>query len=152
LIFLKHSAKSSDCDPNSEVLREESERAAMAKTILLVDDSAMICHVVSQILKDSGYAVLTARNGCEAVALAKKHCPSLVIMDVEMPVMNGIEATIQIKSQPETTRIPVIMFTSLGREEDIARAKEIGCQGFLGKPVCKEVLNTEVERVLLSIT
>jgi CheY-like chemotaxis protein len=120
----------------------------MAKTILLVDDSAMICHIVSQILKDSGYVVMTARNGRDAVVLAKKWNPNLVIMDVEMPEMDGIEATIRIKSQPETAQIPVIIFTSLGREEDIARAKEAGCQGFLGKPVCKEVLNTEVERIL----
>ena len=120
----------------------------MAKTILLVDDSAMICHIVSQILKDSGYSVLTAKNGLEGVALAKKHNPNLVIMDMEMPVMDGIEATMQIKKEPETARIPVIIFTSLGREEDIERAKNAGCQGFLGKPVCKEILNTEVERVL----
>jgi CheY-like chemotaxis protein len=120
----------------------------MAKTILLVDDSAMICHVVSQILRESGYIVLTAKNGSEGVCLAKKHNPNLVIMDVEMPVMDGIEATTKIKSEPETARIPVIIFTSLGREEDIARAKRAGCQGFLGKPVCKEILNTEVERIL----
>ena len=124
----------------------------MAKTILLADDSAMICHIVSRILKDSGYLVLTAKNGREAVTLAKMHNPHLVIMDVEMPVMDGIEATIQIKSEPKTAQIPVIIFTSLGREEDIARAKQAGCQGFLGKPVCKEVLNTEVERLLHNIS
>lgn len=122
----------------------------MPKTILLVDDSAMICHIVGQILKESGYSVITAKNGFEAVVLARKHNPNLVIMDVEMPVMDGIEATAQMKSQPETARIPVIIFTSLGREEDIARAKEAGCQGFLGKPICKEILNTEVARVLQS--
>jgi len=122
----------------------------MAKTILLVDDSAMICHIVSQILKDSGYTVWIAKNGLEGVALAKKLNPSLVIMDMEMPVMDGIEATVQIKNAPGTARIPVIIFTSLGREEDIARAKQAGCAGFLGNPVCKEILNTEVERVLQS--
>ena len=126
-------------------------RAPNAKTILLVDDSAMICHVVSQILKDSGYAVLTAKNGREAVMLAKKCNPNLVIMDVEMPVMDGIDAMVQMKSEPQTATIPVIIFTSLGREEDIARAKQAGCQGFLGKPICKEVLNTEVARVLQNI-
>jgi CheY-like chemotaxis protein len=120
----------------------------MAKTILLVDDSAMICHVVSQILKDSGYKVLTARNGKEGVDMAKKCNPNLVIMDVEMPVMNGIDATIQIKSEPMTAHMPVLMFTSLSSEEDIARAKQAGCQGFLGKPICKAALKDEVERVL----
>jgi len=123
----------------------------MAKTILLVDDSAMICHVVSQILRDSGYTVLIARNGEQGVELAKKHNPNLVIMDVEMPVMNGIDATIKIKSEPETAQTPVIIFTSLGSEEDIARAKKAGCKGFLGKPICKASLKDEVERALQSI-
>ena len=123
----------------------------MAKTILLVDDSAMICHVVGQILKDSGYTVLIARNGQEGVAHAKKYNPDLVIMDVEMPVMNGIDATIQINSDPATAQTPVIIFSSLGREEDIARAKNAGCRGILGKPVCKEALTFEVEKVLQSV-
>jgi CheY-like chemotaxis protein len=73
-------------------------------------------------------------------------------MDVEMPVMDGIEAPAQIKASPDTApRIPVIIFTSLGREEDIARAKQTGCSGFLGRPVCKEISNAEVERVLQSV-
>jgi CheY-like chemotaxis protein len=124
------------------------ENLAAQKTILLVDDSSLICHVVSHVLKESGYSVLTAKNGSEGVLLAKKYNPSLVIMDVEMPVMNGIDATIQIKSTPTISQIPIIIFTSLSREEDIARAKEAGCQGFLSKPVCKEEITAEVERLL----
>jgi CheY-like chemotaxis protein len=124
------------------------ENSATRKTILLVDDSSLICHVVSHLLKQSGYSVLTAKNGFEGVVLAKKHNPNLVIMDVEMPVMDGIDAMIQIKSTPRISQIPVVIFTSLGREEDIARAKEAGCQGFLSKPICKEELTAEVERLL----
>ena len=124
------------------------ENLAAQKTILLVDDSSLICHVVSHVLKESGYSVLTAKNGSEGVLLAKKYNPNLVIMDVEMPVMNGIDATIQIKATPIISQIPIIIFTSLGREEDIARAKEAGCQGFLSKPVCKEEITAEVERLL----
>ena len=126
------------------------EKMSAQTTILLVDDSSLICHVVSHVLKESGYSVLTAKNGSEGVSLAKKYNPNLVIMDVEMPVMNGIDATIQIKSTPAISQIPVIIFTSLGREEDLARAKEAGCQGFLSKPVCKEELTAEVERLLQS--
>jgi CheY-like chemotaxis protein len=127
------------------------ESAAMAKTILLVDDSAMICHIVSQILKDCGYKVLVARNGQEGVELAKKHNPNLIIMDVEMPVMNGIDATIKIRSEPGTAQTPVIIFTSLSSEEDITRAKEAGCKGFLGKPICKAALKNEVEKALQDV-
>jgi CheY-like chemotaxis protein len=120
----------------------------MRKTILLVDDSAMTCHVVGQILRESGYEVLIAKNGQEGYNLAKKHEPRLIIMDVEMPVMDGIQATTLIKSEPEITHIPILIFTSLGGENDIKRAKEAGCQGFLNKPICKEVIQIEVQKLL----
>ena len=120
----------------------------MNKTILVVDDSAMICHVVAQILKESGYTVLTARNGQEGCELAKKCDPRLIIMDVEMPVMDGIQATTLIKAEPKTTHIPILIFTSLGGEHDIRRAKEAGCQGFLNKPISRNAMQAEIEKLL----
>ena len=120
----------------------------MNNTILLVDDSAMICHIVGQILRESGYDVLIARNGREGCDLAKKCNPGLIIMDVEMPGMDGIQATTHIKSQPETTHIPVLIFTSLSGDEDIRRAREAGCHGFLNKPISRAVIETEVHKVL----
>jgi CheY-like chemotaxis protein len=119
----------------------------MSNTILVVDDSAMIRHVVGQILRESGYEVLIAKNGHEGYDLAKKHGPQLIIMDVEMPVMDGIQATTLIKSEPETAHIPILIFTSLGGEDDIKRAREAGCQGFLNKPISKDVIQTEVQKV-----
>jgi CheY-like chemotaxis protein len=128
----------------------EKVRAAecMGKTILVVDDSAMICHVVAQILRESGYTVVTAKNGQEGCELASKHAPQLIIMDVEMPVMDGIQATAQIKSNPKTKDIPVLIFTSLGGEQDIKRAKDAGCQGFLNKPISKAAIQSEIAKLL----
>ena len=120
----------------------------MTKTILIVDDSAMIRHVVAQILNESGYTVLTAKNGQEGYELTKKCSPQLVIMDVEMPVMDGIQATALIKSEPQTNHIPVMIFTSLGGENDLKRAREAGCQGFLNKPISKEAIQAEVKKML----
>jgi CheY-like chemotaxis protein len=120
----------------------------MRKTILVVDDSAMILHVVAQILRESGYTVLTAKNGQEGYELTKKHIPQLVIMDVEMPVMDGIRATSLIKSAPETNHIPVMIFTSLGGEDDLKRAREAGCQGFLNKPISRDAIQAEVQKLL----
>jgi CheY-like chemotaxis protein len=120
----------------------------MSNSILLVDDSAMICHIVGKILQESGYDVLIARNGREGCDMARKCNPSLIIMDVEMPEMDGIQATVQIKNQPETTHIPILIFTSLGGEEDIRRAREAGCQGFLNKPISRQVIETEVQKAL----
>ena len=121
---------------------------SMNRTILVVDDSAMICHVVAQILKESGYTVLTAKNGREGCEMAKKHDPHLIIMDVEMPIMDGIQATTLIKAEPKTSHIPIIIFTSLGGEQDIKRAKDAGCQGFLNKPISKDAIQFEIAKFM----
>jgi CheY-like chemotaxis protein len=114
----------------------------MEKTVLIVDDSAMIRHVVSQIIKETGFNVLLAEDGQEGYNMAKAQLPDLVIMDVEMPTMDGIQATGLIKSDPQTSHIPVMIFTSLGGEDDIQRAQDAGCQGILNKPICKETLQS----------
>jgi CheY-like chemotaxis protein len=69
-------------------------------------------------------------------------------MDVEMPVMDGIQATTQIKSNPETRHIPILIFTSLGGEQDIKRAKDAGCQGILNKPISKAAIQSEIAKFL----
>lgn len=129
-------------------LRNCSGNRFMNNTILLVDDSAMICHIVGQLLRESGYEVLIANNGREGCDLARQHHPKLILMDIEMPEMDGIEATKRIKAEPETGKIPVLIFTSLSSENDIRRAREAGCQGFLNKPISRRIIQTEIKKVL----
>jgi len=112
----------------------------MQKTILVVDDSAMIRRIVGQILQQYGYRHIVAENGLQGWEKAKKERPDLIIMDIEMPEMDGFEASSRIKADPETAHIPVLFFTSLSREEDIHKAERAGGQGFLNKPVAKEDL------------
>ena len=118
------------------------------KIILLVDDSSMIRHVAGKILRELGPEVIIAQNGKEACEMARMYKPALIIMDVEMPVMDGIQATACIKSDPEISHIPVLIFTSLGGEGDIKRAKEAGCQGFLNKPISKDLMQAEVIKMI----
>ncbi|MCK5405662.1 MAG: response regulator [Desulfobulbaceae bacterium] len=120
----------------------------MQKTILIVDDSVMILRIVGLLLQQMGYAVLQAENGKVACKLAKEHLPDLVLMDIEMPKMDGIEATIRIKTLPSTSHIPIIFFTSLGSEEDIRNAKNAGGLAFLNKPICKEELQEAISKIL----
>ena len=120
----------------------------MQKTILITDDSAMIRRIVGQFLQRLGYNVLLAENGENGYMLTKSEKPDLVIMDIEMPVMTGIEATKQIKNDPETASIPVLIFTSLGREEDIEQANNAGCDGFLNKPISEDELQKAVSALL----
>jgi len=120
----------------------------MQKKVLVVDDSPMIRRIVGKILKEYCFDVLMAENGAIGYDMAKKNRPDLVIMDIEMPVMNGIEATAYIKSDLSTSHIPVLIFTSLGSEADIKMAKEAGGSGFLNKPISKEELKTTIFSIL----
>jgi CheY-like chemotaxis protein len=108
----------------------------------------MICHVVGKILRETGYDVLIAKNGREGCDLARQHEPRLIIMDIEMPIMDGIQATTWIKSEPKTAHIPILIFTSLGGEEDLKRAQNAGCHGFLNKPISRDAIQTEIFKLL----
>ena len=122
--------------------------AMKKKTILLVDDSSMIRHVAGKILQDVGFEVIIAQNGKEGYEMARIYKPALIIMDVEMPVMDGIQATACIKADSGISHIPVLIFTSLGGEEDLKRARDAGCQGFLNKPISKDMMQSEVLKLI----
>jgi CheY-like chemotaxis protein len=120
----------------------------MQKKVLIVDDSHMIRRIVGKILKEFDFEVLMAENGQVGYDMARDAKPDLIIMDIEMPVMNGIRATETIKSDRSTAHIPVLIFTSLGSEEDIRMAREAGGSGFLNKPISKEELKTTISSLL----
>lgn len=124
----------------------------MQPMILLVDDSLMIHRVVGQILTDAGYKVLKAYNGKKGYEMAKTWKPDLVIMDIEMPEMNGIESALLIKSDSSISNIPIIVFTSLGSEEDIKKVESVGVEGFLNKPVSRDELILTINNLLKKTT
>ena len=104
-------------------------------TILLVDDHADLRDMMTRQLQNHGYAVTTACNGNEAVSLASQSAPSLILMDVNMPELDGFEATLQIRASEGATRIPVIALTAYALPGDEARAIAAGCDAFHAKPV-----------------
>jgi len=120
----------------------------MPKTILIVDDSAMIRRIVSQIVQQLGHKPVTAENGLQGYEMAARIRPDMIIMDIEMPVMDGYEATWRIKADQNTAHIPVAFFTTLGSEENIQQAREAGCIGFLNKPICAEELGQAIHDIL----
>ena len=129
---------------------EKIEESMVTKKnkILIVDDPQMIRRIVTMILKEYNFEVLTAENGLVGYEMAKANRPDLIIMDVTMPVMSGIEATVKIKADPELSHIPVLIFTSLGGEDDIRTAQEIGVAGFLNKPISKEEMRSTISALL----
>lgn len=109
------------------------------KSILLVDDEDDIRNILTTRLEGAGYAVIGARNGKEALDLMRTSRPDLVVMDVKMPVMNGVEAVSAMKADPDLKNIDVVFFTNFGEEDienawiDEKYAKEIGALGHIRK-------------------
>jgi len=107
----------------------------MTPKVLLVDDVEMFLELQKMFLKLSSVHVLTAKDGVEALRIAKKELPALIFLDLHMPNMNGVECCAHIKADPLLRAIPVVMITSEGKEDDKALCSKAGCDGFLTKPI-----------------
>lgn len=110
------------------------------KNVLVVDDSATDMHLLSEMLKKNGYAVITASNGEEAVSKAKDERPDAILMDIVMPGMSGFEATRSIARDPDTASIPIIICSTKGQETDKAWGLRQGAKDYLVKPIDEKVL------------
>lgn len=106
----------------------------MSRRILVVDDDPRLLHVVAMYLSIEGYEVDTAVNGDEGLRLLEQRRPDLVILDVMMPGIDGLEACRRIKSNPETRAIPVVLFTALSRTDDVENGRAAGANRFINKP------------------
>lgn len=122
----------------------------MSKKILLVEDDEDNRELVQFVMKRSSLDVelLIAENGKIAVDLAKQHIPDLILMDMQMPVMDGFQATKLLKSNPGTSHIPVIAFTAQAKMEDKKRTLEIGCIEHCSKPMDPEDLIKTIKKYL----
>jgi two-component system, cell cycle response regulator DivK len=111
------------------------------KTVLIVEDNEKNMKLARDILRAKGYAVLEAVNGLDGVAQALQHVPDLVLMDIQLPDINGIEAFTRIRGA--TARVPVVAFTASVTVNDRSRIGDAGFDGFLGKPIqLKEFVET----------
>lgn len=117
------------------------------KRILIVEDQEFNRDLLVQILDDS-YDVAVAVNGAEAVASAEREPPDLILMDFGMPVMDGWEATRRIKAHPDLRHIPVIAITSHAMVGDEQRAREVGCDDYLAKPIHEDELIAKIRHFI----
>jgi two-component system, cell cycle response regulator DivK len=120
----------------------------VSRTILLVEDHEDNRIVYRTMLEHFGYRVILAGDGGEGVRLAREERPDLILMDVSIPVMDGWEATRTLKADAGTARIPVIALTAHALAADRERAHEVGCDGYLAKPVEPRRVLEEVRRFL----
>ena len=118
------------------------------KWVLLVEDNDDNRTIYATILMHRGYNVVEAPNGLDGVHKAAKHHPDLIIMDISLPVMDGLEATRLIRANPITSDIPVLAVTAHARDTDRASCLRAGCTDYLAKPVEPRRLVQEVERMI----
>jgi CheY-like chemotaxis protein len=117
-------------------------------TVLLVEDNEDNQFVYRTILEHFNYRVIVAGDGEEGVRQAREAIPDVILMDVSIPVIDGLEATRIIKADPATAGIPVIALTAHALSEDRRRATEAGCDSYLSKPAEPKRVLAEVQRML----
>lgn len=112
----------------------------MAYKILVVDDEPMIVRLMEFILARQGHEMLLAVNGEEALQKIRAHHPDLVLLDIMMPRLDGYEVAQQLRADPETSRLPIIMLSAKAQEKDIRRGGEVGVDAYITKPFSPEHL------------
>ena len=120
----------------------------MPRKVLIVDDEPHMLRVTELSIKKGNYAIVIARNGREAVELAAREKPDLIVMDVTMPEMDGLTALKHLKAAAETAAIPVIMLTVRGHALTRQQAEEAGAAIFLTKPFSPTQLLAEARKLL----
>ncbi len=118
------------------------------KTVLVVDDIAEQRHILVTLLRYSGYEYLEATDGKAAIQMAREQHPDLILMDAGLPVLDGWEATEQLKQDSTTSHIPVIMLTAYALDVHRARALQAGCDSYLTRPVAPRHVLEEIQQLI----
>ena len=122
------------------------------KTILVVEDNEMNLKLLSHLLKLGKYKHLEAINGEEGIKIAKEHKPDLILMDIQLPKMDGLSATRVIKSDPEMANIPVVALTAHAMQGDKQKCIEAGCNGYITKPIDTRSFLSEISDIFSKVT
>ena len=120
----------------------------MSKLILVVEDQEDNRRIMRDLLTSVGYEVIEAVTGEEGVAAAESHRPDLILMDIQLPGLDGYEATRQIKAHPDLEHIPIIVVTSYALSGDDVKAFEAGCNAYVSKPFSPRELLAKIREYL----
>ena len=108
---------------------------AKAKTILVVEDNELNMKLFNDLLESHGYVVVQTRDGLAALELARQHKPDLILMDIQLPEVSGIEVTKWLKEDDDLKAIPVIAVTAFAMKGDEQKIREGGCEAYISKPI-----------------
>ena len=107
----------------------------MSKIVMIVEDNELNMKLFHDLLEAQGYRTVTTRNGIEALELARQHHPDLILMDIQLPEVSGLEVTKWLKEDPALKSIPVVAVTAFAMKGDEERIREGGCEAYLSKPI-----------------
>lgn len=125
-----------------------SQSGQAAKKILVIEDEQDIAELVSYNLEKEGYTVSSSPSGEDGVGAVKREPPDLVVLDLMLPGVDGVEVCRSLKSSPTTKNIPIIMMSAKGEEVDIVRGLEVGAEDYITKPFSPKILVARVKAVL----
>lgn len=109
--------------------------ASDAKTVLVVEDNELNMKLFHDLLEAHGYNILQTKDGMEALRMARHHRPDLILMDIQLPEVSGLEVTKWIKEDDELSAIPVIAVTAFAMKGDEEKIREGGCEAYIAKPI-----------------
>ena len=120
----------------------------ISKKILIIEDDPSFLRAVSHIVEKEGYNVTTAANGMTGLRMAREDKPDLLILDVMLPGIDGFEICNQLRNEPQTAQLPIIMLSAKGQETDKTTGLKVGANEYLTKPVDRAVLLEKVTALL----
>ena len=109
--------------------------ASMPKTVLIVEDNELNMKLFNDLLEAHGYSTLKTGSGIEAMELARAHRPDLILMDIQLPEVSGLEVTKWLKEDDDLKSIPIVAVTAFAMKGDEERIREGGCEAYLSKPI-----------------
>ena len=121
----------------------------MTKRILVVEDQEDNRQIIRDLLDHAGFEVIEVGDGEKALTAAATHRPDVILMDVQLPLLDGYEATRRIKAEPALKHIPIIVVTSYALSGDEAKARAAGCDGYVAKPYSPKALLAKIRQYAL---
>jgi two-component system cell cycle response regulator DivK len=120
----------------------------MSGRILVIEDTEDNRQIIRDLLTSFDYELLEAVDGAEGVAMAQTHIPDLILMDIQLPVIDGNEAPRRSRASPELARVPIVAVTSYALSGDEAKTREAGCDGYIAKPFSPRQLLAKIREFL----
>jgi two-component system cell cycle response regulator DivK len=121
----------------------------MPKTVLIVEDNELNMKLFNDLLEAHGYFTLQTKDGVEALRMARTHRPDLILMDIQLPEVSGLEVTKWLKEDDDLRTIPIIAVTAFAMKGDEQKIRDGGCEAYIAKPISVASFMNTVERFLL---